>query len=227
LQQPGHNVSPFENKTPKKDLLKNKFKQNRPDGWIYEKEAILEYILHKKVENARLLKEFQRQKEQNEKDSKEVGEAEYKQKVDKFLKAEGKLVQSGASLSLSASSTPSTSSASVRSSATPGSSDKSSEASASVSNMNGELRNKLPSFWIPSLVPESKLKTQMKKPDTVICCPMSGRPISMKDLTDVKFKLLVDKDDKRSLIAKTDRYVCAVTNDTLNNAVPCCVLRTS
>ncbi len=89
------------------------------------------------------------------------------------------------------------------------------------------MSKKLPSFWIPSLVPESKLKTQMKKPDTTIYCPMSSRPITMKDLTDVKFKFLVDKDDKRALIAKQDRYVCPVTNDALNNSVPCCVLRTS
>jgi nitric oxide synthase-interacting protein len=93
--------------------------------------------------------------------------------------------------------------------------------------MSGEMSKKLPSFWIPSLVPESKLKTQMKKPDTTIYCPMSSRPITMKDLTDVKFKFLVDKDDKRALIAKQDRYVCPVTNDALNNSVPCCVLRTS
>ena len=30
--------------------------------WIYEKEAILEYILHKKMENAKLLKQFEKQK---------------------------------------------------------------------------------------------------------------------------------------------------------------------
>ena len=67
----------------------------------------------------------------------------------------------------------------------------------------------------------------MKKPDTTIRCPMSDNPLSMKDLTDVKFKLLEDKDDKRALIAKSDRYVCPVTNDVLNNSVPCVVLRTS
>lgn len=192
----------------------------RPDGWLYDKESILEYILHKKLENARLLKEYQKQLELSEKDSKELGDAEYKDKVQKFLKSEGKVVSASKS---STSSTPSTSS-SV--SSTPGSS-KSKEEESSVSNMKGEAGKKLPSFWVPSLVPESKIKAKPKKPDTTIYCPMSNKPISMKDLIGVKFKLLEDKEDKRALIAKQERYVCPVTNDVLGNSVPCCVLRTS
>ncbi len=56
---------------------------------------------------------------------------------------------------------------------------------------------------------------------------MSNQPISMKDLIEVKFKLLEDKDDKRALITKQNRYVCEVTNDILGNHIPCCVLKTS
>jgi len=50
--------------------------------------------LHKKVENAKLLKEYQKQKDAKEKDKKELEESDKKQKVEKFLKAEGKLVTS-------------------------------------------------------------------------------------------------------------------------------------
>lgn len=58
---------------------------------------------------------------------------------------------------------------------------------------------------------------------------MSGNPISMKDLTDVKFKVFEDKDggEKKSLIARSDRYVCPVSNDILNNSIQCVVLKTS
>lgn len=57
---------------------------------------------------------------------------------------------------------------------------------------------------------------------------MSNKQISMKDLIEVKFKLLEDKDnEKKSLISRTERYVCAVTNDVLGNSIPCVVLRTS
>ena len=55
---------------------------------------------------------------------------------------------------------------------------------------------------------------------------MSGNPIALKDLIDVKFKLMDEKDNK-SLIAKTERYVCAVTNDILNNSTTCIVLKPS
>ncbi len=54
----------------------------------------MEYILHKKVENAKLLKEYQKQRDLKEKDKRELEELEKKQKVEKFLKTEGKLVTS-------------------------------------------------------------------------------------------------------------------------------------
>ena len=64
--------------------------------------------------------------------------------------------------------------------------------------------------------------------ETKIYCPMSNKPISMKDLIEVKFKLLEDKDSKaKALIVKNERYVCPVSNDILSNSVPCVVLRTS
>lgn len=68
-----------------------------PEGWIYEKEAILEYILHKKLENAKLLKKYQKQKEEHDKDAKELGDIQSKEKLEKFLKAEGKLVTASGS----------------------------------------------------------------------------------------------------------------------------------
>ena len=57
---------------------------------------------------------------------------------------------------------------------------------------------------------------------------MSNKPISMKDLIDVKFKIFDDKDNPaKSLIARKERYVCAISDDIINNSVPCVVLRTS
>jgi nitric oxide synthase-interacting protein len=57
---------------------------------------------------------------------------------------------------------------------------------------------------------------------------MSNTPISMKDLIDVKFKFMKDKEtEDKALIAKTERYVCAVSNDILGNSIQSVVLRTS
>lgn len=50
----------------------------------------------------------------------------------------------------------------------------------------------------------------------------------MKDLIDVKFTPANDPDDeKKSLIAKEIRYVCAVTKDVLTNAQQLAVLKTT
>lgn len=93
--------------------------------------------------------------------------------------------------------------------------------------MTGGQAKQLPSFWVPALTPMAK-KTELKKPDQRVYCPISSQPISMKDLIDVKFKLANDVDpNKRPLVAVRDRYVCAVTGDVLGNSVPCAVLRTS
>lgn len=56
---------------------------------------------------------------------------------------------------------------------------------------------------------------------------MSNKPLTMKDLFEVKFKLFEDKDnDKKALISRTERYVCPVSNDILSNSVPCVYLKT-
>lgn len=107
------------------------------------------------------------------------------------------------------------------------SSSKSTASAATLSNMDGGKAKQLPSFWVPSLTPKAK-ETELKKPDQSVYCPISGKPISLKDLIDVKFKLANGvKPDKKPLVAVRDRYVCAVTGDLLGNAVPCAVLRTS
>ena len=83
---------------------------HRPEGWIYEKEAILEYILHKKIENAKMLKMFEKQKDNQEKEKHELSEIATKEKLEKFLRAEGKLVVSDSTKSSSSSTSSATTS---------------------------------------------------------------------------------------------------------------------
>ncbi|XP_013381609.1 nitric oxide synthase-interacting protein isoform X1 [Lingula anatina] len=171
-----------------------------PDGHLYDKEAILEYILHQKREIARKLKQFEKQKKGKEDEAKETNLKEHSDKVQKFDD-------------------------STR--ATGMKEDSTQPSTSSVSNMTADKGKELPSFWIPSLTPQAT-KTELKKPDEKVRCPMSGKPLKLKDLIPVKFTLMKDDDDKRSLIVKRDaRYVCAVTNDALGNSVPCALLRTS
>ena len=89
------------------------------------------------------MKKYNAQKNEKDKELNELAEIAHKEKLEKFIKTEGKLLQSSSSES------------SVK---------KDTTIPPSVNNMSKENKSKLPSFWIPSLVPESKIKTQMKKP---------------------------------------------------------------
>lgn len=54
---------------------------------------------------------------------------------------------------------------------------------------------------------------------------MSGKSLKVKDLIDVKFTAVKDPDNKKSIIARENRYMCAVTHDILSNSIPCAVLK--
>lgn len=90
--------------------------------------------------------------------------------------------------------------------------------------MSNGNETQLPSFWVPSQSPTAK-KLKLEKPDPIIYCPVSQKPFKIKDLITVKFTLVNDPDDKKSLITKDNRYMCVVTHDILSNSIPCAVLR--
>ncbi|XP_034254876.1 nitric oxide synthase-interacting protein homolog [Thrips palmi] len=173
------------------------------EGYLFDKEAILEYVITKKNEVSRKMKEYEKQKRKEENELAELAAAEKSSQLHKFLKTEKNIV-----------STP-------INAFKPTTTDK-----PSVSNMADGRSKQLPSFWIPSMTPHSK-KSALPKPDKTIYCPMSNKPLKIKDLIDVKFTEVKDPDDKKSLIVKENRYMCAVTHDILSNSVPCAVLRTT
>lgn len=122
--------------------------------------------------------------------------------------------------------------------------------SKSLSNMSGDKAKDLPSFWVPAMTPDTK-PVFIPKPDTNIYCPVSGKLLKIKDLTDVKFTLAPNDDERgKSLISRQVRYMCPVTRgkhftcflqcvmrihvygiflkkDILSNSVPCTVLKTT
>jgi len=167
-----------------------------PDGYMYDKESILEYIIHQKRENARKLKEYEKQKKREEKEIQDLATAELTNKTINFLKTETTISKPSAS-------------------ATSGS--EVSSVGSGISNMTSGRSEDLPSFWVPSMTPQSS-KTKLKKPDSNVYCPMSGRPIKANQLIDVHFTPTNDTKGK---------YKCAVTHDVLHNAVLCAVLKTS
>ena len=87
----------------------------------------------------------------------------------------------------------------------------------------GRVVPKLPSFWLPSLQAETK-GTELKAPGTKTKCPMPGKNLRIKDLIPVNFKL-ADQHSTQALVAREERFVCALTDKALRNCVPCVLLR--
>lgn len=169
-----------------------------PQGFIFDKVAILEFILDKKKEYEKKMKEYEKQKDGEVEELKDIAAAEKEQMKQRFEETEKSIVTKRLG--------------------------QSSSKSAGISNMIGERKRELPSFWLPSCGPQAK-KSRVEKPDKIVYCPISRKPIKMKDLLDVKWIVARDPDDKRSLISREERYQCAVTGDVLNNATPCVVLK--
>ncbi|XP_053545943.1 nitric oxide synthase-interacting protein [Bombina bombina] len=179
------------------------------DGYIYEREAILEYILHHKKEIARQMKAYEKQKNEKKSEMDELNKAAKESQMKVFLDKEMSIISKPLNPF------------------TQKPEGDAADAEPSSSQQSSEDKNKqLPSFWIPSLTPEAK-NSLVKKPDKTVYCPMSGRPLKMKDLVTIKFTPVDDKVDRVGLINRQDRYVCAVTRDMLGNSVPCAVLRPS
>ncbi|KAH8235898.1 hypothetical protein KR032_010341 [Drosophila birchii] len=188
------------------------------DGYLFDKEAILQYIVTKKNEYSRRLKEYERLRRAEEDQLNQEANTQQQARMDRFVNAE-KPAMTPAHTAAKNSEKPSTSASAAAAVAS-----GSSSSSTSISNMTNGHEKKLPSFWLPSECPNAGL-AKAKKPDPAIYCPVSQQPLRVKDLIDVKFTLLKDGDAKRSLIAKEARYMCPITHDVLSNAVPCAVLR--
>ncbi|NP_001007435.1 nitric oxide synthase-interacting protein isoform X1 [Danio rerio] len=185
------------------------------DGYLYEKEAILQYILHQKTEIAKKMKAYEKQKQALKSEGQLESKSEERERAEKFKQRENNIVSKPINPFTSGKSKDEgNQNGSTSSSSTDTSSGESSSSSA------------LPSFWIPSLTPEAK-PTLLKKPSKTVSCPMSGRPLKMSDLITVRFTPLDPSLDRVALLTRQDRYVCAVTKDTLGNSVPCAVLRPS
>jgi len=173
------------------------------EGYLFDKEAILQYIITKKNEFSRKTKEFEKQQRSEADELKALADAERSDKVKTFVKQESNITLPSA-----------------------GPSTKKGQETPSISNMAVGMEGHVPSFWIPSKTPQAK-KSVMAKPDKTVYCPMTGKPLKLKDLIDVKFTEIKDTSNKKSIIAKEVRYMCPITRDTLSNSVPCAVIRTT
>jgi len=171
-----------------------------PQGYIFDKEAIFTFILEKKNTYNKQMKEYERQKESEIKDFRDNAAQEKVEIREKFEETEKNIVTKRVDAF------------------------KSSDQSSSISNMREDRKRVLPAFWLPSMAPEAK-KTKVAKPDKTVYCPISRKPLRVKDLIPVLWTEVKDPDNKKSMIAREERYQCAVTGDTLYDSTYCAVLK--
>ncbi|XP_044038688.1 nitric oxide synthase-interacting protein isoform X3 [Siniperca chuatsi] len=164
-----------------------------PDGYLYEKQAILEYILHQKTEIAKKMKAYEKQKQAQKSNSQLESKSEERERVERFKTRENSIVSKPIN--------PFTSGQNKGSEK--GRTD-SSPAEASSAGSAATSSQSLPSFWIPSLTPEAK-PTLLKKPSKAVLCPMSGRHIKMNELIAVRFTPLDSSLDRVALLTRQDR----------------------
>lgn len=188
-----------------------------PDGFLYEKQAILEYILHQKTEIAKKMKAYEKQKQTLKSSGQNESKTAEKEKVEKFKTSESNIVSKPINPFSSRDEKSQRDGGEGGSGGSGGA-----EGQVSVAGSSQAL----PSFWIPSLTPEAK-PTLLKKPSKTVLCPMSGRPIKMNELITVRFTALDPSLERVKLLSRQERYVCAVTRDVLGNSVPVSVLRPS
>ncbi|XP_001354354.2 nitric oxide synthase-interacting protein homolog [Drosophila pseudoobscura] len=185
-------------------------------GYLFDKEAILQYIVTKKNEYSRKLKEFERLRRVEEEEITQEANCKQQARMERFVNSEKPTTtpaHKSSPVEQPVLPAPSTSAAAIAASE-----------NGSISNMANGNQKKLPAFWLPSECPNAGA-AKAKKPDATIYCPVSSQPLKVKDLIDVKFTPIKDGDTKKSLIAKEVRYMCPITHDALSNAVPCAVLR--
>ena len=156
-----------------------------PDGYLFEREAILTNLLKQKRKIAKQEKAYAKQCK--EKSAKPVKDLE----SEKFLN------------------------------------DQSSSSAIKVKESITAIDNskKLNNFWVNNLQGHAS-KEEIKKPDTKTYCPITSKPLRLKDLTTVKFtKMPPDEKAGTSLYCTESRYMCAVTKDALSNAITSVVLK--
>lgn len=76
------------------NIILSFFVYNRKDGYLFDKEAILQYIISKKTEYARKLKEYERQKQIEDNESAELDALAEQKKLMKFINTEKNVVPS-------------------------------------------------------------------------------------------------------------------------------------
>lgn len=172
-------------------------------GYIFDREAILEYIVTRKSAYKKDMKEWEKQKKMLETALSQKKEAAHDAKVNQFLAEETSVTGSRAIFSKATS-------------------EEKALANAIAQTTRYDHKS-LPQFWMPR---EDAEPTMKPKPTSEIKCPISGKPIKMKEMVAVSFTPI---EDGGTIAGRSDntRYMCPLSRVTLTNSTSCVVLRPS
>lgn len=156
-----------------------------PDGWIYDRECILEYLLTQKLELQAAAKKFDDQeKRKDRKLDREKQEAQLQEIID-FEKVDQGLLSSDYRHKRALEKAEET----VEGAVDDGKEKRRKKGELLVVS-KAEMR--APSFWA-SQCTQTAAPAELKKVDTTVKCPMSGNKLRVKDLVAVKFEITDQK----------------------------------
>lgn len=172
-------------------------------GYIFDRESLLEYIVARKTAYKADSKEWEKQKKMLDAALERSKEVAHETRVTKFLAEETSVTGSRAIF------------------ATEGK-----EGASAATDLSAGMKYdaaKLPTFWMPR---EDATPTMKPKPSPEVKCPVSGKPIKMRDMVPVTFTPI---DDGTNLAGRSDnaRYMCPLSRVTLTNSVRCVALKPS
>ncbi|CAD5229512.1 unnamed protein product [Bursaphelenchus okinawaensis] len=189
-----------------------------PDGYVFEKEAILEYIVNQKKEFKRRNDAYEKYMMMEEDRKKTVDQESEEEKKRRFVAMESTPTHvfaygGGNKRKATEDAGPSTKK------------DKYHE--GSLSNMADEKAKEWRSFWVPELQSTAE-GGKMEKPPQKVTNPVNGKPLKFKDLMPVIFTPVDEEAAKTNLIySMKDRYKCPVTGDILTNSSRCAYIKPS
>mmetsp|Transcript_18076 Transcript_18076/g.27269 ORF Transcript_18076/g.27269 Transcript_18076/m.27269 type:complete len:315 (-) Transcript_18076:85-1029(-) len=170
-----------------------------PEGWIYDREFILEYLVRQKLELQAEAKKFEQQEAKKARQAQAQDQERELREIEAFRQMDQGIMpqDSRHKRALSAA-----------------------EEAAAKKPRKGELMSidkaqmREKSFWAASTTP-SAAPAELKKVDTIAKCPMSGKKLKVKDLIPVKFEVA----DQKMLDGGGGRgvFCCAVSKDPITH----------
>jgi len=197
-----------------------------PSGVLYDKQALIEYILARKKEIERETKAWEAQQQSDERSVQAAAAATQQSRIEEFVAQQEGLSQADLRARAAAA-------VGSASSSSGGGGSGSSKSVVSAAYMGRVLLSDQgkhaadTSFWAPSQTPDAKHR--LEKPDSVVRCPITNEPLRLKAMLEASFTPAHEGDEHEALVGKAanERYICPLTKKALSNVNPACVLRPS